>query len=256
MGPPPPPSAAVAAAAGGGAVGVPPHPPLPPPGARPQGGAAAAAAAAKAHRAAALARFREKRARRNYAPQVGGMGAESMGGWVVGSTLGARFAYIYGTPHARWFATVLISRPMWHPPTTTLVPPVHTTVLHPYHTLSTCLHFCRLLPCPSAAGLVWLQVRYESRKRLAQSRPRIKGQFVKQEVAAAHSLVRGQGQGVGGWVGGRRCCSPEVAAAHFLVECVGCMHYMFAALLGCVCGCGRVRAVISGSDDKTQLHWS
>eukprot|EP00877_Chromochloris_zofingiensis_P008189 jgi/Chrzof1/3623/Cz13g02210.t1 len=32
-------------------------------------------------------------------------------------------------------------------------------------------------------------VRYESRKRLAESRPRVKGQFVKQEVLAAAGLT-------------------------------------------------------------------
>ena len=39
---------------------------------------------------------------------------------------------------------------------------------------------------------VTLQVRYESRRKLAEARPRVKGQFVKAEVAQAHSVATGR----------------------------------------------------------------
>jgi CCT motif len=47
------------------------------------------------------------------------------------------------------------------------------------------LHVSRCEPSINCAISVGLQVRYVSRKRLAESRPRVRGQFVKAEVAAA-----------------------------------------------------------------------
>lgn len=51
---------------------------------------------------------------------------------------------------------------------------------------------CRMfLPTPPHPAP--LQVRYESRKKLAEARPRIKGQFVKQEVATAYHAAMARG---------------------------------------------------------------
>ncbi len=41
-----------------------------------------------------------------------------------------------------------------------------------------------------------LQVRYESRRRLAEARPRVKGQFVKAEVAASFNAQQAAEEGV------------------------------------------------------------
>ena len=46
------------------------------------------------------------------------------------------------------------------------------------------------MPSPPAAPQ---QVRYESRKKLAEARPRVKGQFVTAKVAAAHAAAVARG---------------------------------------------------------------
>ena len=73
---------------------------------------------------------------------------------------------------------------------------MYNAVQHLSSSLYTIITFNYLIVCNacnnklgSTATACMVQVRYESRRRLAETRPRVRGQFVKAGTAAAQSIA-------------------------------------------------------------------